>query len=117
MLANVALTYFDNAIYDRFGRKKDEANPIVRYADDFVLVAKTKEQAVEMKDFTKRLLSRDAELQLSDRKTHVTHIDNGFDFLGFHFRKYQGKMLIKPSQDPIAETEDKGNPSVNQQTV
>ena len=100
MLANVALTYLDDTIYERFGRKKDEANPIVRYADDFVLVAKTKEQAVEMKDFTKGLL-QEAELQLSDSKTHITHIDNGFDFLGFNFRKYQGKLLIKPSKDNI----------------
>ena len=99
MLANVALTYIDYAIHDRFGHGK--TNPIVRYADDFVLVAKDKTQAIEMKIFTKKLLSEKSELELSNDKTFITHIDNGFDFLGFNFRKYQGKLLIKPSKDNI----------------
>ena len=37
-------------------------------------------------------------LILSDEKTHITHIENGFDFLGFNVRKYDGKLLIKPSK-------------------
>jgi RNA-directed DNA polymerase len=31
-------------------------------------------------------------------KTKITHIDEGFDFLGYNFRKYKGKLLVKPSQ-------------------
>lgn len=34
-------------------------------------------------------------LMLSEEKTHVTHINDGFDFLGFNARKYKGKLLIK----------------------
>ncbi|MBU4491577.1 MAG: hypothetical protein KKD69_03845, partial [Euryarchaeota archaeon] len=37
-------------------------------------------------------------LELSDEKTLITHIDIGFDFLGWNFRKYAGKLLIKPSK-------------------
>ncbi|MCB2508681.1 group II intron reverse transcriptase/maturase, partial [Listeria monocytogenes] len=37
-------------------------------------------------------------LQLSLEKTRIAHIDQGFDFLGWNFRKYNGKLLIKPSQ-------------------
>ena len=37
-------------------------------------------------------------LQLSAEKTHLTHIKEGFDFLGFNIRKYNGKLLIKPSK-------------------
>jgi len=37
-------------------------------------------------------------LRLSEEKTLITHISNGFDFLGFNVRKYNGKLLIKPSK-------------------
>jgi retron-type reverse transcriptase len=40
-------------------------------------------------------------LELSPEKTLITHIDDGFDFLGWNFRKYKGKLLIKPSQKSI----------------
>jgi RNA-directed DNA polymerase len=40
-------------------------------------------------------------LQLSERKTRITHIDNGFDFLGSNIRKYSGKLLIKPSRQNV----------------
>ena len=41
-------------------------------------------------------------LELSTTKTKITHIDDGFDFLGFHVRKYpNGKLLIKPSKAGI----------------
>jgi RNA-directed DNA polymerase len=40
-------------------------------------------------------------LELSEEKTHITHIKDGFDFLGFNVRKYSGKMLIKPSKAAV----------------
>jgi len=40
-------------------------------------------------------------LELSEKKTTITHIDDGFDFLGWNFRKYKGKLLIKPSKKSI----------------
>ena len=40
-------------------------------------------------------------LELSTEKTKITHIDDGFDFLGFNVRKYKGKLLIKPSKENI----------------
>lgn len=40
-------------------------------------------------------------LTLSEEKTHVTHINDGFDFLGFNLRKYKGKLLIKPSKSNV----------------
>ncbi len=41
-------------------------------------------------------------LELSIAKTKITHIDDGFDFLGFSVRKYKnGKLLIKPSKAGI----------------
>ena len=37
-------------------------------------------------------------LSLSEEKSRITHIDEGFDFLGQHIRKYKGHLLTKPSQ-------------------
>jgi RNA-directed DNA polymerase len=37
-------------------------------------------------------------LQLSEAKTQISHVDDGFDFLGWHFRKYSGTLIIKPSR-------------------
>ena len=35
---------------------------------------------------------------LSEEKTLITHISEGFDFLGFNVRKYNGTLIIKPSK-------------------
>lgn len=40
-------------------------------------------------------------LELSRQKTRITHIEDGFNFLGFNIRKYKGKLLIKPSKESI----------------
>ena len=37
-------------------------------------------------------------LELSDEKTVITHIDDGFDFLGFNIRKFKGVLLTQPSK-------------------
>jgi len=69
---------------------------LIRYADDFVVTAADKETLENiMKMITGFLEERG--LSLSEEKTIITHIDEGFDFLGFNVRKYNGKLLIKPS--------------------
>jgi RNA-directed DNA polymerase len=40
-------------------------------------------------------------LELSEEKTHITHIDDGFNFLGFNVRKYEDKLLIKPAKEAV----------------
>jgi RNA-directed DNA polymerase len=62
-------------------------------------------------------------LQLSEEKTRITHIDQGFDFLGWNFRKYSEKLLIKPSKKnaqafyrKVAETIS-GNKTVKQEDL
>jgi len=40
-------------------------------------------------------------LTLSPEKTRIAHIDEGFDFLGWNFRKYKGKLLIKPAEKNV----------------
>jgi RNA-directed DNA polymerase len=65
---------------------------LIRYADDFVVVVKgTRVHAEALKDEIASLLAAELKLTLSPAKTLVTHIDDGFDFLGFRFkRKLQG---------------------------
>ncbi len=46
-------------------------------------------------------------LELSEKKTIITHINDGFDFLGWNFRKYLGKLLIKPSRNAIGRITEK----------
>lgn len=69
----------------------------IRYADDFVITGYSqelleKEVLPAVEDFM-----RERGLRLSPEKTKITHIAKGFDFLGQNIRKYNGKLLIKPS--------------------
>ena len=114
LLANVALTSLDNFIKDNFGTKRTsgkESNPIVRYADDFVIVSISKQRAKVIKQSILEHLSTIG-LTLSDEKTKITHIYDGFDFLGFNIRKYREthqksnepddyKLLIKPQRESV----------------
>lgn len=44
---------------------------------------------------------RERGLFLSKEKTKITHINEGFDFLGFNIRKYQEKLIITPSKKSV----------------
>ena len=70
---------------------------LVRYADDFIVTADKKETLEEIKEMLTDYL-RVRGLTLSEEKTWITHISEGFDFLGFNVRKYNDKLLIKPSE-------------------
>lgn len=75
---------------------------LIRYADDFVITGRSREQLEnEVKPLVEQFL-RERGLELSAEKTVITHIEEGFDFLGQNVRKYNGKMLIKPSKKSIA---------------
>ncbi len=79
-------------------RKKPGIN-IVVYADDFVISCRTKEQAEQFVPVVAKWLQEHVGVELSLEKTKITHIEEGFDFLGFNVRKYNEKMLIKPSKE------------------
>jgi RNA-directed DNA polymerase len=110
MLANVALTCLDEEILNRFGQRigtSREINPIVRYADDFIIVARSEKEAEAIKSHTKAFLKPTIGVELSDHKTHITDISDGFDFLGFNIRKYNDKLLIKPSKENVQNVKRK----------
>ncbi|GMA61628.1 reverse transcriptase domain-containing protein [Alicyclobacillus fastidiosus] len=80
-------------------RRKHSGFNIITYADDFIVTCKTKEQAEQFIPVIAEWLAEHVGVELSLEKTHVTPIDDGFDFLGFNVRKYRGTLLIKPSKD------------------
>lgn len=81
--------------------RKGESIHYVRYADDWVCTAPTKEilEGKVLPAITRFLNERG--LELSKEKTKITHIKKGFDFLGFNVRKYKDKLLIKPAKTGI----------------
>ena len=72
---------------------------LIRYADDFIITARSKEELEQRVLPLIREFLQVRGLTLSEEKTKITHIDEGFDFLGFNIRKYKGKFLIKPSKE------------------
>ena len=74
---------------------------LIRYADDFIITSTDKDVLEQkVKPIIQKFLSERG-LTLSEEKTHLTHIDDGFDFLGQNIRKYKGKLLTKPSKKSI----------------
>lgn len=74
---------------------------LIRFADDFIITGATKELLEDaVKPLVEAFLSERG-LELSPEKTSITHIADGFDFLGQNIRKYHGKLLIKPAAKSI----------------
>lgn len=106
VLANLALDGLEAVLESHFGKKNTKASyktkvNYVRYADDFIITGISKEL---LEDEVKPLVTAfmaERGLQLSPEKTVITHINEGFDFLGQNLRKYKGKLLIKPSRKSL----------------
>jgi RNA-directed DNA polymerase len=104
-IANMALDGLSQSLLERFPRSKQGNSPkvnLARYADDFVVTGASQELLEqEVKPFIEMFL-KERGLQLSVEKTVVTHIKNGFDFLGQHVRKYKsGVVLTTPSKKNV----------------
>jgi hypothetical protein len=69
---------------------------MIRYADDFVILVRgTKTQAQALKEQTAEFMREQMRLTLSPEKTHITHVDDGFDFLGFRIkRRPRGRIPV-----------------------
>jgi len=99
LLANVALSVLDRRFEDAWNActphqrkwrmaKGHASYRMVRYADDFVILVRgTEAQAQALKQQTAEFMRQRMRLTLSPEKTHITHVDDGFDFLGFHIRR------------------------------
>ncbi|PSB14205.1 group II intron reverse transcriptase/maturase [filamentous cyanobacterium Phorm 46] len=95
LLANIGLHGLEHYI--------KATNPklgVVRYADDFIVTARDKENLTVAQNLIKAWLSERG-LEFSSEKTLITSMEDGFDFLGFNSRHYDGKLLIKPSKKKV----------------
>lgn len=108
-LANITLNGLERDLRRHLvatlGAKRAQAAKVnvVRYADDFVVTGDSKELLVTVVRPWIEAFLRERGLQLSEEKTRLVSIDDGFDFLGWNFRKYRvagggEKLLIKPSR-------------------
>lgn len=96
---NVTLTGLEEAVKTATD-KSDKVN-VVAYADDFIITGRTKEILEnKVKPAVKTFLSNRG-LTLSEEKTKIAHINEGFNFLGINIRKYNGKLLMKPAKDNV----------------
>jgi RNA-directed DNA polymerase len=85
LLANIYLNYFD-LLWERHGKQCGE---LTRYADDFVVVCKTRKDAMRAYELIQRIMER-LELTLHPTKTRIVGLwtgEEGFDFLGMHHRR------------------------------
>lgn len=114
VLANLALDGLEPLLRKLFPLRgqgsqagRDASVRLIRYADDFVITASSK----ELLETTIRPLVADflkeRGLELSLEKTKVTHLRDGFDFLGQNVRAFGDKTLVRPSKKNIAAFLDK----------
>ena len=117
-LANMALDGLEKALIDRFGgqhfrnnRYRKNKVSLVRYADDFIITGSSKELLEnEVKPLVQSFLAERG-LVLSKDKTVITHIDEGFDFLGWNVRRFpdsgRNVILVQPSRKNVKAFLDK----------
>ncbi len=91
LLANIYLHVLDMYWAERYV----SLGKLVRYADDFVIICRTKQQAQEALKVVEQLMSR-MKLTLHPIKTRLVDMGReGLDFLGFHFHKLKSKKTHK----------------------
>jgi RNA-directed DNA polymerase len=109
LLMNVALHGMETAAGCRYwGAQAKSYEPkaapgtpiLIRYADDFVALCHSESEAQQVKERLARWLEPRG-LRFNEDKTRIVHMAGGFDFLGFNVRRYDGKLLIKPSADAV----------------
>lgn len=129
-LMNMTLDGLERLLQERLptrqkvnGRTHFNKLNFVRYADDFIITGESPEFLRDkVLPIVKEFLTERG-LQLSEEKTVITHIEDGFDFLGKNIRKYNGKLLIKPSKTSVRSFLEKvrsiikGNKSTKQETL
>jgi RNA-directed DNA polymerase len=111
LLLNIALHGMESALgvlHNGRGTIAGE-RALVRYADDFVVFCESREDALRVKDTLLPPWLAERGLTLSEEKTRIVHLSEGFDFLGFNVRHRPAprttrsgyKLLIRPSKKAV----------------
>lgn len=116
LLANIALHGMEEAIGVKYNCRGELIGnrAVVRYADDFVCFCETREDAEQVQSILTDWL-KERGLTLSEEKTRIVHLTEGFDFLSFNIRHYPApqttrtgwKLLIKPSKEAVQTVQKK----------
>ena len=117
LLLNIALHGMEQAVGVTYKKHRDytaitSSRALIRYADDFIIFAETRKDAQAAQETIAEGL-RGRGLELSQEKTRIRHLKEGFDFLGFNIRIYperlthKDKLLIKPSQVSVQAFKDR----------
>lgn len=90
-LANIALDGLERLLHDHFAyranRTRSDRVHLVRFADDFIVTGTNKAMLVEeVKPLLAQFLAQRG-MKFSESKTHLTHVKEGFEFLGFHVKQ------------------------------
>ena len=114
ILCNMTLDGLQSVVIKgRYDKKRRKLN-IIRYADDLIVTGASPEILLnEIKPELEHFLQLRG-LTLSEEKTKLSHINEGFDFLGFNIRKYQQKLLVKPERSKSKTLRDKVKALLNQ---
>ncbi len=122
LLANVYLNEFDRWFEEQYpiartNRYKKGLKPkqegrgnycLIRYADDWVISGNGSYQAIlQVKQEVAQFINQELKLELATEKTRITHINDGYDFLGFHIQRVhrRGKWVVyvTPSKKTTAK--------------
>jgi len=100
-LANMTLDGLEQIVHDSVPRRS-RVN-FIRYADDFIITGKSKTiLETNIIPAVKKFLAERG-LQLSQEKTKITYIQNGFTFLGQTFRKHGSTLHIIPAKEGVLD--------------
>ena len=106
VLANLTLDGLEKKLREQYPKATPQSRRakvnLVRLADDFIITDSTQELLKQEVEPPVEQFLKERGLELSLDKTHITHITDGFDFLGQHIREYKGKILIQPSRKNVS---------------
>ena len=102
LLANIYLNEFDHE-YERRGV------PVVRYADDIVLLCKSERAAGRLLESSTRYLEGKLKLKVNRDKSHIAKVNatKKFKFLGFAFGKGKDGLFIRVHQKSMQKAKDR----------
>jgi RNA-directed DNA polymerase len=100
ILANRTLDGLEQVIRAAARKQGDKVN-FVRYADDFIVTAAEREILEQKVKPAVTAFLKERGLELSEQKTVITHIKDGFNFLGHTVRKYKDTLLITPAKSKV----------------
>lgn len=121
VLCNIALNGLEEEVKKAFPMKRGITPGVhlIRYADDMVITGRTEGMLYEAKDIVREFLKVRG-LELNEKKTKLTHIKEGFDFLGFNIRRRKRLLthngvdheqdtilIVKPSVKGIDKFKDR----------